>query len=92
MNASTQSWSSDPDRQDQAGAPGAGPFFQDLHSTPPALWVAVALMCVGVALVGGAVVALSLDVATAVYLFIAGVVLGVELALGLHNNIMTNVE
>lgn len=93
MNVWTAPRSSYANSQDQSGAPGRGPFLKDLHQTPPALWVAVVLMCVGVALVGGGVVALSLDVTTAVVLFIAGVVLGVVgLALGLHNNIMTNVE
>lgn len=50
-------------------------------------------MCLGVALLGGGVVALSINVTTAVFLFIAGTLLGVVgLALGLHNDIMTNVE
>lgn len=93
MSAPTQTRSSGADDQDQSGAPGKGPFYEDLHQTPPAPWVAVVLMCVGVALVGGGVVALSVDTATAVVLFVAGVVLGViGLALGLHNQIMTNVE
>ncbi len=93
MSAPTRTRSSHASSQDQSGAPGKGPFSKDLHQTPPALWVAVVLMCLGVALLGGGVVALSINVTTAVFLFIAGTLLGVVgLALGLHNDIMTNVE
>jgi hypothetical protein len=45
------------------GSPfGPGPFMDDLHRTPAVLWVAVLLMCFGVALVGGAVIALMSNV------------------------------
>lgn len=75
--APTPTGSSDANSQNQSGAPDRGPFFKDLHQTPPALRVAVVLMCVGVALVGGGVVAPGLAVTTAVVLFIVGVALGV---------------
>lgn len=57
MSAPTRTRSSHSSSQDQSGAPGEGPFYKDLHQTPPALWVAVVLMCLGVALLGGGVVA-----------------------------------
>ncbi len=70
-----------------------GPFGKDLHETAPALWVAVALMCLGTALIGGGVVALSKDTTAAVWLFVAGVALGiVGGALGLLKGIMSNVS
>ncbi len=93
MSAPTQTRSSQDSSQDQTGAPGQGPFYNDLHQTPTGLWVAVLLMCVGAALIGGGVIALSINVTTAVVLFTVGAVLGmVGLALGLRDNIMTNVE
>lgn len=70
-----------------------GPFGKDLHDTPPVLWVSVALMCLGAALLGGGVVALSKDTTVAVWLFVAGVATGlVGGALGLVNGIMSNVS
>lgn len=69
------------------------PFQDDLDRTPVVLWVSVALMCVGFALVGGAVVALSADTGLAVGLAVAGVVLGLLGAgLGRRNRIMRNVD
>lgn len=70
-----------------------GPFGKDLHETAPVLWAAVALMCLGAALLGGGVVALSKDTTVAVWLFVAGTALGiVGGALGLLNGIMSNVS
>lgn len=93
MSTPTRTRPPQPSSHDQAGAPGKGPFYKDMRQTPPALWIAVLLMCLGVALVGGGVIALSLNVTTALLLFVIGTALGlVGLALGLHNNIMTNVE
>jgi len=39
-------------------------FDKDLHQTPKVLWLSVALMCMGTALIGGGVVALSMDTTT----------------------------
>lgn len=70
-----------------------GAFDRDIHQTPKVLWLSVALMCLGVALLGGGVVALSSNTGTAVALFVAGAVLGaVDAVIGLANNIMSNVE
>ncbi len=70
-----------------------GAFDKDLHETPKVLWLSVALMCMGTALIGGGVVALSMDTTTAIVLFIAGAALGVVgVVLGIANNIMSNVE
>lgn len=68
-------------------------FDKDIHQTPTVLWLSVALMCLGVALVGGGVVALIENTTTAAALFIAGAVVGaVGAVIGLANNIMSNVE
>ena len=82
-------------RPRQAGGTplGPGPFMDDLHRTPPVLWVAVGLMCLGFSLIGGGVVALSMDTAAAIALFAAGGVLGlIGLVLGARNRIMGNVD
>ncbi len=74
-------------------AVGDGPFDKDLHETPTVLWVSVAVMCLGAALIGGGVVAVSKDLTVAVVLFVTGAVLGVVGALlGLTHGIMSNVE
>ncbi len=68
-------------------------FDKDLHQTPKVLWLSVALMCMGTALIGGGVVALSMDTTTAIVLFIPGAALAVVgVVIGLANNIMSNVE
>ena len=72
---------------------GPGPFMDDLHRTPTVLWVAVALMCLGFSLIGGAVVALSMDTAAAIALFASGAAIGlIGLVLGARNRIMSNVD
>jgi hypothetical protein len=72
---------------------GRGPFMDDLHRTPLALWIAVALMSVGVALAGGAVVALRMSARTAVALFVAGGLIGAAgVILGVRHHIMRNVD
>ncbi|MGZ6804640.1 MAG: hypothetical protein ACXVFU_16470 [Nocardioidaceae bacterium] len=71
----------------------SGPFEDDLHRTPAVLWVSVALMCLGVALVGGAVVALSTSTATALLLFVGGGVMGaVGLLLAARHHVMRDVD
>ncbi len=82
-------------RPRQAGGTpfGPGPFMDDLHRTPTVLWVAVGLMCLGFSLIGGAVVALSMDAAAAIALFASGAVIGlIGGVLGARNHIMSNVE
>lgn len=75
------------------GVIGTGPFDQDLHRTPTILWWAVALMSLGAALVGGAIVAFSKSGTVGVELLVAGVLVGlVGLVLGLKNKIMGNVD
>jgi hypothetical protein len=72
---------------------GPGPFMDDLHRTPVVLWLSVALMAVGIALVGGGVVALSMSTGTAVALFLFGGVLGtVGLVLAARHHVMRNVD
>jgi hypothetical protein len=67
--------------------------MDDVERTPPVLWIAVALMTLGFALVGGGVIALSRDTAAAIGLFIAGGVLGlIGAGLGARNQIMSNVD
>jgi cell division protein FtsX len=57
------------------------------------LWLSVALMRTGTALIGGGVVTLSMDTTTAIVLFIAGATLAVVgVVIGLANNIKSNVE
>ena len=69
-----------------------GAFDKDLHQTPKVRWLSIALMCLGTALIGGGVVALSMNTTTAIVLFIAGAALGVVgVVIGLANNIMSNV-
>jgi len=81
-----------PDRTGRSPLHGAA-FDEDLHGTPPVLWVSVALMCVGAVLLGAGVVALSKDVGWAIALFAAGAVVGaVGAGTGLRNHIMSNVE
>jgi peptidoglycan/LPS O-acetylase OafA/YrhL len=66
--------------------------MDDFHQTPPVLWIAVALMCVGFALIGGAVIALGGDTAIAPVLFALGGLLGVVgIVLAARNHIMRNV-
>jgi len=75
------------------GIIGHGPFDKDLHQTPKLLWTAVVLMCVGAAVVGLGVVALSTSESTGVILLIIGAVIGlVGIALAATNGIMSNVE
>ncbi len=70
-----------------------GAFDKGLHQTPKVLWLSVALMCLGTALIGGGVVALSMDTTTAIVLFIAGAALAVVGGvIGLANKMMSNVE
>lgn len=72
---------------------GRGPFMDDLHRTPTVLWVAVALMCLGVALVGGGVVALSTSTGAALVLFAGGGVLGATgLLLAARHHVLRNVD
>ncbi len=92
---STTESSTAPTSADETGdSPLHGAAFdKDLHQTPPVLWVSVALMCLGVALVGAAVVAMSKSTTIAVALLAAGaVVAAVGAAVGVRNHIMTNVE
>jgi len=75
------------------GIIGHGPFDKDLHQTPKLLWIAVVLMCVGAAVVGLGVVALSTSESTGVILLIVGAVIGlVGIGLAATNGIMSNVE
>jgi hypothetical protein len=67
--------------------------MDDLRRTPLALWLAVALMCLGFGLVGGAVVALSMSTSTAIVLFVTGGIVGLSgLALAARRHIMRNVD
>ncbi|MGZ6792921.1 MAG: hypothetical protein ACXVFV_08200 [Mycobacteriales bacterium] len=71
----------------------SGPFEDDLHRTPAVLWVSVALMCLGVALVGGGVVALSASAGAAVALFAGGGgLVAVGALLGARHHLMRDVD
>lgn len=76
-----------------SGTPlGAGPFMAGLRRTPKGLWLAVLLMVLGLALVGGAVVALSRSPVLAAVLVVLGVAAGVTgVALGRRHGIMDDV-
>lgn len=75
-----------------SSTPQQGPLQRDLASTPPSLWLAVVLLVVGVALVGGAVVAFSHSTTLGVVLLVAGVVVGaVGAALARAKRIMSDV-
>lgn len=81
--------------QDMAGdGPiGTGPFDKDLHRTPVVLWWSVALMSLGAALIGGAIIAFNLNDTIGVELLVAGVAVGlIGVVVGLKNKIMGNVD
>ena len=75
------------------GVVGDGPFADGLHDTPAALWAAVALLLLSATLIGGAVVAASLDAFTARALLGASLPVGfLGLALARRHHIMSDVD